>query len=166
MFSLTLFNVSATMAFLATATARRTWPAAENSWLCPCRSRHRNSTTGNGGNNSPGTIHCSVRNVATGRWCASPSFRLAAPSKNVTAHKLYSLPHCVWLAPTVAYGRTTSMSPCQSSSIDNAHYPWKAVSPPHPHQQYLRPHHRFATCRDQDPSPSRPPRSSIAIQNT
>ena len=167
MFSQTLFNASATMASSATATARRTWADAENSWLCPCRFRHWNTTTGNGGNNSPGTIHCSVRNAAAGRWYASPSFRPAAPSKNVTAHKLCSsLTHWVWPAPSVAYGRTTRVSPCQFSWFDNAQYAWKAVSAPLPHQQYRHPGRRFTTCHDQDPLSSLLARTLVTIQNT
>ena len=166
MFSRTPSNASATMDFSATATARTTWPGAGNSWLCPRQSRHRNATTGNGGNTLPGTIHCSVRSAAPERWCASPSFPRPAPSEDMTAHRLCSPTHWVWPALSVARGHTTPVSRCQFSSFDNAPYPWNAVSPPLPHQQYRCPRGQFTTCHEQDHSSPRPTRSLVAIQNT
>src|SRR5260370_37001190 len=130
MFCRPLFNAFVTMAFSATATARRTWLGAENCWRCRCPSRHRNATTGSGGSNSPGTIHWSVRSAATVRWCASPSFRLAAPSKNVTAHKLCSLPHCVWLAGWHPPWHTAAQPVCPRVN------PHRLTTPTTPGKQY------------------------------
>ena len=167
MFSRTLFNASVTMAFSATATARRTWPGAENSWRCPCQSRDRNATTGNGGNNSPGTIHWSVRNAARGRWCESLSFLLAAQSKLVIAHKLCNSP-TPWVrpAPSVAHGSTTRVSPCQFSWFYNAPHPWDTVSPPLPPQPSPPRRRQLTQCPDHNLSSRRPTRTLIAIQNT
>ncbi len=161
-------NASVTTAFSATATARRTWPGAENCSLypCPCPFRNRNPTFGNAGNNSPGTIRSSAQSAVAAGWCGLRSSPFAGSSNramhlmsralntssmgrspNPRCHRLYSNPCALALAwPTQnRHFQPSTVSPRHSQ---HRQIPELRVEfPPLPLEPSFGSHCQHDTCR-------------------
>jgi len=108
----TVSSASATMVFSETATARRTWPAAENCSLCLRRYRNHRVTIRNARNNSPGTIRYSAQSAKAARWCESPPSPLAGSFNHAIPLEQSTYTAVDWPRISMAHGL---QDPCASA---------------------------------------------------